>query len=220
MGKCILVLLLFFSMSLTSFGQRDSIAFLALGDSYTAGTSESLINGWPHQLAQILNKQKIPVKLPKIVAQPGWTTSDLLHNIESQNLEPKYGLVSLLIGVNNQYKGKPLDVFKSEFRALLETSIELAQGNPENVFVLTIPDWSVTPFARFKDKEKIVRELNTYNTIIEEETQKQKVQLIDITKISQNAAVNPSWIASDSLHPSKKMYRIWAKKITKDFFKD
>lgn len=220
MGKCILVLLLFLSMSLTSFGQRDSIAFLALGDSYTAGTSEPPMNSWPRQLAEILNKRKIPVKPPKIVAQPGWTTTDLLQNIQSQDLEPNYGLVSLLIGVNNQYKGKPLDIFKSEFRALLETSIKLARNEPKNVFVLTIPDWSVTPFARFRDKEKIVRELNAYNAIIEEETQKQKAQFIEITKISQNAAVNPSWIASDSLHPSKKMYRMWAKKISKKVLKD
>lgn len=220
MGKQILFLFLFLLLPIASYCQRDSISYLALGDSYTAGTSESLINGWPYQLVEIFNKRKVPVKTPKIVAQPGWTTTDLIKSIKSQHLEPKYDLVSLLIGVNNQYKGKPLDIFKLEFQELLNTSIALAQGKPENVFVLTIPDWSVTPFARFRDKEKIVRELETYNTLIGEETKKRQVQLIDITKISRNAAVNPSWVASDSLHPSKKMYKAWAKKISKSILKD
>lgn len=197
------------------FGQNDSITFLALGDSYTEGTSELQRNGWPAQLVSLLNKKKIQVTSPKIVAKAGWTTTDLIRQIDSENLNSNYKLVSLLIGVNNQYQGLPLETFKAEFPALLETAIRLANNNPNNVFVLSIPDWSVTPFARFKDKEKITEELLTYNSIIEDVANQYNVQFIEITNLSKKAAFNRSLIASDSLHPSGKMYKTWAKKIVK-----
>lgn len=219
MFKNILVLFLMLLGPIVSIGQNDSIAFLALGDSYTAATSESQANGWPEQLVQILKKKGILINSPEILAKAGWTSADLLTNIEAQQLAPSYGLVSLLIGVNNQYKGKDINIFKKEFPQLLETSIALAQNNPKNVFVLSIPDWSATPFARLRDKKKIVKELGNYNAIIEEEAKKRNVLFIEITQSSRNAAVNPSLIASDSLHPSKKMYKIWAKKISKKLFK-
>lgn len=219
MFKRIPVLLLLLLGPITSIGQNESIPFLALGDSYTAATSESTINSWPEQLVQILKKKGTSVNTPEILAKAGWTSTDLLKTIEAQQLVPSYGLVSLLIGVNNQYKGKDINIFKEEFPKLLDTSIALAQNNPKNVFVLSIPDWSVTPFARLRDKKKIVKELNNYNTIIEEEAKKRNVMFIEITQSSRNAAVNPSLIASDSLHPSKKMYKIWAKKISKKLFK-
>lgn len=219
MFKRIPILLLLLLGPIISIGQNESISFLALGDSYTAATSESTINSWPEQLVQILKKKGTSVNTPEILAKAGWTSTDLLKTIESQQLAPSYGLVSLLIGVNNQYKGKDINIFKEEFPKLLDTSIALAQNNPKNVFVLSIPDWSVTPFARLKDKKKIVKELNNYNTIIEEEAKKRNVMFIEITQSSRNAAVNPSLIASDSLHPSKKMYKIWAKKISKKLFK-
>nr|WP_298931092.1 SGNH/GDSL hydrolase family protein [uncultured Allomuricauda sp.] len=219
MFKRIPILLLLLLGPIISIGQNESISFLALGDSYTAATSESTINSWPEQLVQILKKKGTSVNTPEILAKAGWTSTDLLKTIESQQLAPSYGLVSLLIGVNNQYKGKDINIFKEEFPKLLDTSIALAQNNPKNVFVLSIPDWSVTPFARLRDKKKIVKELNNYNTIIEEEAKKRNVMFIEITQSSRNAAVNPSLIASDSLHPSKKMYKIWAKKISKKLFK-
>lgn len=219
MFKRIPILLLLLLGPIILIGQNESISFLALGDSYTAATSESTINSWPEQLVQILKKKGTSVNTPEILAKAGWTSTDLLKTIESQQLAPSYGLVSLLIGVNNQYKGKDINIFKEEFPKLLDTSIALAQNNPKNVFVLSIPDWSVTPFARLRDKKKIVKELNNYNTIIEEEAKKRNVMFIEITQSSRNAAVNPSLIASDSLHPSKKMYKIWAKKISKKLFK-
>ena len=200
-----------------SFAQ-DSVAFLALGDSYTAGTSVQRVHSWPFQLVQVLNKKNIPTNSPTVVAQPGWTTTDLIQNIASKNLDSSYDLVSLLIGVNNQYKGKPLELFKKEFPELLGISIKLAKNNPKNVVVLSIPDWSVTPFARFKDKKKITAELKIYNEIIENECKFYGVNFIEITKASRNALVNPTLIASDSLHPSKKMYKAWAKKISKQIF--
>lgn len=215
------ITILFFLLldPIASIGQNENIPFLALGDSYTAATSELQINGWPEQLVQILKKKGVLVDSPEIIAKAGWTSSDLSTNIETKQLTSSYRLVSLLIGVNNQYKGKDIDIFKKEFPQLLETSIALAQDNPKNVFVLSIPDWSVTPFAKLRDKKKIVKELSMYNTIIEEEAKKRDVMFIEITQSSRNAAVNPSLIASDSLHPSKKMYKIWAKKISKKLLK-
>lgn len=219
MFKSILLLFLLLLNPITSIGQNKGITFLALGDSYTAATSESQVNGWPQQLVQILKKKGVAFDSPEILAKAGWTSTDLLTNIEAQQLVSSYGLVSLLIGVNNQYKGKDMDIFKKEFPQLLKTSIALAQNDPKNVFVLSIPDWSATPFARLRDKKKIIKELNTYNAFIEEEAKKHNVMFIDITQSSRNAALNPSLIASDSLHPSKKMYKIWAKKISKKLLK-
>ncbi|TXN34342.1 SGNH/GDSL hydrolase family protein [Flagellimonas hymeniacidonis] len=215
----ILVLCFLLAIPAKLIGQHDAIPFLALGDSYTAATSEKKVNSWPVQLAQILKKKGIKINSPEILAKAGWTSTDLIENMEKQQLSNSFGLVGLLIGVNNQYKNKDIDIFKREFPRLLETSIALAKNDPKNVFVLSIPDWSVTPFARFKDKKKIVKELNNYNSIIEEEAKKRDVLFIEITQSSKNAAVNPSLIASDSLHPSKKMYKLWAKKISKKLFK-
>lgn len=215
MYKTIVVTLLFLLSFVPIFSQNDSITFLALGDSYTESTGEVQHNGWPAQLVSLLNKKKIPVASPKIVAKVGWTTTDLITHINAEDLQPPYDLVSLLIGVNNQYQGLPLDTFKAEFPALLETAIRLANNNPDNVFVLSIPDYSVTPFARFKDKKKIAQELETYNSIIEDVANQYQVQFIEITELSKKAAFNRSLIVSDSLHPSGKMYKTWAKKIVK-----
>lgn len=216
-GQYILVFLLFFSVD--TFPQQDSLSFLALGDSYTVGTSELPINSWPLQFAQLMDKKGVPLKPPTILAGAGWTTNDLLSEINTSNLETEYDLVSLLIGVNNQYRGLDINQFKDQFKELLDKSVKLAGNNTSRVFVLSIPDWGVTPFARFKDKDKIRRELTTYNAIIEVETEKRGILFIEITKSSQQALWNKSLIASDSLHPSAKMYKDWAKKIQKKVLK-
>nr|WP_299384107.1 SGNH/GDSL hydrolase family protein [Allomuricauda sp.] len=195
--------------------QNDSIAYLALGDSYTHGTGELIDNSWPYQMVQRLHKNQVPIKYPVVIAQPGWTTSDLLEAIESQNPKPEYDLVSLQIGVNNQYQRLPIALFKKEFSDLLQQSINFAKGNPGNVLILSIPDWSATPFARYQDKARIVKELNTYNKIIVEMAKAKGISVVDVTKISRNASVNPDWVVADSLHPSKKMYKAWVKKIGK-----
>ncbi|MEL6305968.1 MAG: GDSL-type esterase/lipase family protein, partial [Bacteroidota bacterium] len=130
-----------------------------------------------------------------------------------------FNLVFLLIGVNNQYQGMDPVLFEKEFRLLLDKCILFANNDPSRVFVLSIPDWSVTPFAKYKAKEKIVEELDAYNAFIEAEAKKQNVTFIDITKISRNAEVNSALIASDSLHPSKRMYKLWVKKIQKKVLK-
>ncbi len=217
--KQLLTCLLVICIVISSHGQKDSISFLALGDSYTIGTGESKINSWPFQLVYQLRKKKIDIETPKVIAKAGWTTTNLLDAIRAEKPKTNYELVGLLIGVNNQYQNLDVEIFKNEFKILLDQSISLAKDNPEHVFVLSIPDWSVTPFARFNDKKKIVKELGKYNSHIKNETEKRGILFIDITKISQNALLNPSLIVSDSLHPSKKMYRLWAKKISKKLYK-
>ncbi|WP_431128497.1 SGNH/GDSL hydrolase family protein [Flagellimonas flava] len=212
-----ILILLALGYSFCCTAQNDSIAFLALGDSYTEGTSELSINSWPFQLSAQLRKKKIPLKDPKVIARVGWTTSDLLQAIASENPKPNYDLVSLCIGVNNQFRGQSFENFQQEFSILLEKSISLAQGNPKNVIVLSIPDYSVTPYARFKDTSRIAKELEAYNNYIEKEAATKKVSFIEITKISRNARVNPYLLTQDSLHPSKKMYKAWVKKISKEF---
>ena len=134
--------------------QRDSLSFLALGDSYTASTGELPVNGWPVQLVRALSENDIAIKDPMIIAGAGWTTSKLIEQIDKKTIGTNYGLVGLLIGVNNQYRGIHLDVFKKEFVELLETCISLAGEDTEKVFVLSIPDWGVTPFAKGKNRKK------------------------------------------------------------------
>ena len=213
----LLTLIVFWSTDV--FSQRDSLSFLTLGDSYTVGTSELPQHSWPEQFVQLMGKKGISLKSPTILAGEGWTTDKLLSEIESATLEAEYDLVSLLIGVNNQYRGLDIVQFKDQFNILLQKSISLAGNDTSRVFVLSIPDWSVTPFARFKNKDKIRQELFRYNAILEETAEKSGVLFIDITKSSQQAAWNKALIASDSLHPSAKMYKDWVKKIQKKVLK-
>ncbi|MEO0507885.1 MAG: GDSL-type esterase/lipase family protein [Bacteroidota bacterium] len=198
--------------------QEKQYKFLALGDSYTAGTGETLQNSWPVQFVASLKKKGIVVTQSKTIAKAGWTTTDLLKEVANEK-ETDYDLVALLIGVNNQYQGIDPALFEKEFLLLLEQSVLFANNDPSRVFVLSIPDWSVTPFAKYKAKDKIVKELDTYNTFIEATAKKRGVTFIDITKISRNAEVNSALIASDSLHPSKRMYKLWVKKIQKKVLK-
>lgn len=201
------------------FSQKDSLSFLALGDSYTVGTSEIPANSWPQQLVKAFAKKDVFIKSPKIIAGAGWTTEKLLSEVQSSNLNPEYDLVSLLIGVNNQYRGLDIDQFRTQFLELLEISISLAGNDTAKVFVLSIPDWGVMPFAALKDKEKITREIANYNAIIKEEVTKRSVIYIDITKLSRQATFDNTLIASDGLHPSKKMYKTWVRKILKNLLK-
>ncbi|MFK7813497.1 MAG: SGNH/GDSL hydrolase family protein [Maribacter sp.] len=206
--------------SALAFSQKNSLSFLALGDSYTAGTSEVYKFCWPLQLKEKLGKKKVLLKEPKIIAGAGWTTTKLIEELDTENLPPTYDLVSLLIGVNNQYRNQSITEFQKDFTTLLNRSIALAKNDASNVFVLSIPDWSVTPFAKSKDREKIAKEIKAYNTIIEKETKKRAILYIDITKSSKEAFFDNSLIAKDSLHPSRKMYKVWVKKISKKLEKN
>lgn len=183
---------------------------LALGDSYTIGEAVEEHERWPVLLAQRLKKDTILMQ-PTIVATTGWTTDELQKGIVGADLEKTYDFVSLLIGVNNQYRGYPIKQYEAEFKELLNQAIQFADGNPYHVIVVSIPDYGVTSFAQEKmlDSEKIMHELDSYNAIAEKISRLRDVKFINITPKSRMAKENPSLIASDGLHPSGEMYKMW-----------
>jgi lysophospholipase L1-like esterase len=192
--------------------QQKAARYLALGDSYTIGESVEPSQRWPLQLAAMLRQQKLDIAAPRIIARTGWTTDELSRAIDAEKPQGPYQLVTLLIGVNNQYRGRSVEEFREQFRALLKRSIAFAGDDPKRVIVLSIPDWGVTPFAEGKDRARIGREIDQFNTICREECAATKVTFIDITPISRGATNDPSLIAADGLHPSSKMYRLWCER--------
>jgi lysophospholipase L1-like esterase len=193
---------------------KSTVAFLALGDSYTIGESVLESESWPYQLANDLSKKGKSVQVGKVIATTGWTTEDLLKAIEVQEkelLKTDFDMVSLLIGVNNQYKGYAIKQYKKEFKVLLKKALSFVDMDPSKVFVVSIPDYGVTPFAseNNKDIEKIESDLIIYNQIAEEYAKKYGVPFYDITPISLKAMYDKDYVANDGLHPSAKMYQEW-----------
>jgi len=189
----------------------STFRYLALGDSYTIGESVLVEERWPIQLAKLLETDDIQTEV-MIIARTGWTTSELWQGIQAERIQPPYDLVSLLIGVNNQYRGDEINEYREQFDFLLRKSIEYAEENANHVLVLSIPDWSVTPFAAGRDRERIAKEINEFNSVNRELSEKAAVQYVDIMPISQEALNNQLLIAPDGLHPSGKMYALWAEK--------
>ena len=187
-----------------------SIHYLALGDSYTIGESVDSSERWSHQLADLLRAHDITTEIT-IIARTGWTTQELWEGIQARKISPPYDLVSLLIGVNNQYRGHDINEYREQFVLLLNKAIEYAGGDPCRVIVLSIPDWGVTPFANGHDSGQIARDIDAFNSVNKEETEKVDAYYVDITPISRKALNDSSWIALDGLHPSGKMYAEWAK---------
>ena len=185
--------------------------FLALGDSYTIGESVSTEERWPHQLAASLEAEGIQVEVT-IIARTGWTTSELWQGIQNERIQPPYDLVSLLIGVNNQYRGYDMEEYRGQFDLLLSKSIEYAAGDAKRVLVLSIPDWGVTPFPSSRDRAQITREIDQFNSVNRELSEKAGAHYVDVTPASRQAKRDPALIAPDGLHPSGKMYAIWAEK--------
>ncbi|MBC7654761.1 MAG: SGNH/GDSL hydrolase family protein [Oligoflexus sp.] len=189
--------------------------YLALGDSYTIGESVGLDKNFPNQLVGVLNNDSILIEQPKIIAKTSWTTDDLISVIKTSELKDKYDFITLLIGVNNQYRGYDIEKYKSEFKQLLQTAITKAGTNPQKVFVLSIPDYGVTPFAQNSDKEKIGKEIDQYNKIANDISKDLKTNYLDITSISRTAKIDHTLIANDGLHPSAKMYQLWVADLSK-----
>jgi lysophospholipase L1-like esterase len=185
------------------------VRILALGDSYTIGESVEVSERWPVQLATALRERGIPAAEPLIVARTGWTTGELLAGIGVQDPRGPFDLVSLLIGVNNQYRGGRLDEYRSEFRILLQRAITFAGGNPDRVIVLSIPDWGATPFAANRDSDRIAAEISRFNEVNREEAERAGTRYVDVTPISRQAASDRELVAADGLHPSGKMYSAW-----------
>ena len=191
---------------------KGPIKYLALGDSYTIGESVGESERWPVQLAKALNNKGIKVDPPVIIATTGWRTDNLKNAINIAALKETYGLVSLLIGVNNQYQGKPVDQYKVEYEDLLKTAIQLAGGKKENVFVVSIPDYGYTPFGKSKQGQ-ITKALDEFNAVNKRITESYGIDYFDITTISRRGLADPELVASDGLHPSGKQYTLWVEKI-------
>lgn len=188
----------------------QKIRYLALGDSYTIGESVSEAERWPNQLAALVSPSgDMDVT---IIARTGWTTSELWEGIQAANPQGTYDMVSLLIGVNNQYRGRSVDDYRMQLRGLLARAIDYAGGAATHVIVLSIPDWGVTPFARDsgRDSAVIAAEIDAYNAVKRDECRRVGVAYVDITALTREARGRPELLAADGLHPSAIDYARWA----------
>jgi len=191
--------------------------YLALGDSYTIGEGVGATENFPNQLVQVLkDRYQIDVSTPEIIAVTGWTTDELQAGIAERDLKDTFDMVTLLIGVNNQYRGRDLDNYAAEFTGLLEQAIAFAKGNKEKVFVVSIPDWGHTSFAIEKgsDAAKVTAEIKAYNERKQAISDAHGIIFVDITELTdQYAGDEATYLVEDKLHYSAAMYRLWAEKI-------
>ena len=188
-------------------------SYLALGDSYKIGESIPPNENFPNQTVQLLKKAGYDFNPPEIIAKTGWTTDELQAAVNKHTFKPSYDFATLLIGVNNQYRDRTIEDYKPEFESLLKQAIQFTGGNANHVIVLSIPDWGVTPFASGRNSKQIAKEIDDYNAVNKMLSEKYKVQYIDITPGTREAANNPLLLAKDGLHPSVKEYARWAEKI-------
>ena len=187
--------------------------YLALGDSYTIGQSVALNERFPAQTVALLRQEGIKLSDPHYIAQTGWTTASLQQAISFQNPASHFDVVSLLIGVNDQYQRVDTGNYALRFTQLLEKAIQLAKGKRSNVFVLSIPDYSVTPYVASADKPTVKKEINWFNAINKRITLNFGVSYTDITPSSQEAESNATLLAADNLHPSGLAYKKWAEML-------
>jgi lysophospholipase L1-like esterase len=190
---------------------KNTYTWLALGDSYTVGESVSEDERFPAQAISLLKNNVRNFSAPKYIATTGWTTLDLLNAIEKENLQHSFDIVSLLIGVNDQYQHLDTAGYRKRFTECLQKAIALAGNKTNHVFVLSIPDYSVTPFAKDSDTAQIKKEIDAFNTINKKITLSHKISYTDITPLTREAKTDASLIAIDGLHPSAKEYAKWAK---------
>ncbi len=187
--------------------------YLALGDSYTIGESVDQPLTFPFLLENRLrNEAKIDLDQTKVIAKTGWTTAELLKGIQSIKPKPEYDLVTLLIGVNNQYRGQDIEIYKKELQTLINLSIGFAKGKSGHVVMISIPDYGCTPFGK-EMADKIDLELRQYNLINKELANRNGLNWVDIFETSKKASLNSDLIASDNLHPSAEMYVLWIQDI-------
>lgn len=189
------------------------ISYLALGDSYTIGESVPLHESFPYLTTQLIRKQKIAIHAPEIIAQTGWTSTELAEQLLKTELNLHYDFVSLLIGVNNQYRHLSLDNFRNDFEYLLKKAIHLTGGKSERVIVLSIPDWGCTPYANDKNGAEIAIEIDSFNHVCNQFAKKYHTGFINITEETRVESKNPAALASDQLHYSGLTHLHWATKL-------
>jgi lysophospholipase L1-like esterase len=184
------------------------LSYLALGDSYTIGEGVDEALRWPVQLAARLRHDGVPLAQPQIVATTGWTTDELAAAMDAATFDPPYDLVSLLIGVNNQYRGRSAGEYGVQFGQLLARAITLAGARAAHVLVLSIPDWGVTTFARGqgRDEARVAADIDAFNALAATEAQRAGAVWVDITGVSRQ---HPDWLVDDGLRPDGRQYRAW-----------
>lgn len=189
-----------------------SFTYLALGDSYTIGEQVPVYDNFPYQTIQLLRKQypDLIFHAAEIIAKTGWTTDELLGGIADTRINKTYDFVSLLIGVNNQYRGRDIANYREELTLLMDKAIAFAGHHPEQVFVLGIPDWGVTPFAEGRDREQIACDIDAYNKALEDITQSRGCHFIELTTSQRKDGDKKEFLAGDGLHPSGLEYQKWA----------
>ncbi len=199
--------------------ERGLLTILALGDSYTVGEGVENYERWPIQLRDSLNAKGFRVSWVDIVAKTGWTTDELDLGMNEINPKARYDIVTLLIGVNNQYRGRSVEEYSAQFTRLLHRAAIFTNGNYRRLIVLSIPDWGITPFANDRGRKKISEEIDTYNDVKRQVCNSRKVKYINITDISRKAEIDSTLLAEDGLHPSGKMYSQWVSRILPDLIK-
>lgn len=195
------------------------LRILALGDSYTIGEGVAAEQRWISRYAAQLRERGFAVDKPTVVARTGWTTDELDAAINKADPQGSWDLVTLLIGVNDQYRGRDAVEYRERFRGLLSRALGYAGGETGRVLVLSIPDWGVTPFARQngRDPALVEREIDRYNAIAQQETESRGVTFVDVTAISRLAANDSTLLAADQLHPSATMYAMWVEAVERQF---
>ncbi|MBI3139141.1 MAG: SGNH/GDSL hydrolase family protein [Sphingobacteriales bacterium] len=192
--------------------------YLALGDSYTIGEQVPFEENYPNRTVQLLRERGLAFHAPEILARTGWTTDELQAGIHAHLFLPRYDFVSLLIGVNDQYRGRSAEDYKEPFESLLKQALSFAGNQRERVVVLSIPDWSCTPFAANHDRVRIQEEINRFNEVNKQIAGKLGIHYIYITSWTREAAADSSLLAADGLHPSGKEYGRWAAEMA-DYFR-
>ena len=186
--------------------------YLALGDSYTIGEDVAAEGRWPTRLARALRDEGVALEEPRIIATTGWTTDELCTAIDGEEPLGRFDFVTLLVGVNNQYRGRSVAEYRGEFADLLRRAVGFAGGDPARVMVLSIPDWGVTPFARGqgRDAAQVASEIDAFNDAARQLAEREGVAFVDITGISRERGADADMLVADQLHPSAAMHALWA----------
>jgi lysophospholipase L1-like esterase len=197
-------------------GSREGMSYLALGDSYTIGESVPTNSNFPYQLADSIGKSGKTYVSPVIIARTGWRTDQLIDAVESAHLKKEYDLVTLLIGVNNEFQGRSLHEYERDFTVLCKKSIELAGNKKKRVIVVSIPDYGFTPYGK-ANRERISERVDLFNASNKRISDSLGLKYVNVTEISRRGLDEPDLVADDGLHPGAKMYALWVKEILKRF---